>query len=233
MAMEYRMYIKGEFREAVEGRMLAIVNPATEETIREIPYGGRPEPAEAVAAAAKAFPGWRDFTAHDRARFLFKTAELIRARAEAMARTVTMEVGKPLVESRAEVLATAMQFEWYGEEVKRRWGEWIPAHLPGKRLLTTRMPLGVVAAIAPWNFPLMLMARKVAPALACGCTVVARPASQTPLATMELWNCIHEAGLPAGVANLVTGPPNDGAEEFLHNPLVNNISCSGCSAVGK
>jgi len=231
--MEYQLYIDGTFVRAADGRTLGIVNPATEEVIREVPYGSRADAARAFAAAARAWPAWRALTAYDRARPLFRAAELIRARADAIAATLTTEVGKPLAESRGETLAAAAQFEWYAEEVKRRFGEWVPAASPEKRLLTFRAPVGVTAAIAPWNFPLMLMARKIAPALAVGCTAVGRPASQTPLATMEVWNCLHDAGLPPGVANLVCCPPADFADEAIENPVVRKISFTGSVPVGK
>lgn len=233
MGIEYRMYIGGGFCAAGSGGKLGVVNPATEEIIREIPYGGRADAARAVAAAVDAFPGWRTLTAHERGRFLLRIAALMRERSEEMARTLTMEVGKPLAESRGEILGAAGQFEWYGEEVKRRWGEWVPTHAPEKRLLTTRMPVGVVGAIAPWNFPVLLLARKAAPALACGCTVVCKPASHTPLATMEMFNLIHEAGLPPGAANLVAGPPGEIADEFMENPAVRKVSFTGSVEVGK
>jgi succinate-semialdehyde dehydrogenase/glutarate-semialdehyde dehydrogenase len=231
--VEYGLFIDGGFGEAEAGGRLGIVNPATEEIVREVPYGSRPDAARAFAAAAAAFNAWRDRTAYERARPLVAAAELIRGRVEAIARTLTMEVGKPLLESRGETLAAAAQFEWYAEEAKRRLGEWVPTHAREKRLLTLRQPVGVVAAIAPWNFPLLLLARKAAPALAAGCTVVARPASSTPLATMEIWNCLAEAGFPKGVTNLVTGPPGDFADEAIENPAVKKISFTGSVPVGK
>jgi succinate-semialdehyde dehydrogenase/glutarate-semialdehyde dehydrogenase len=227
------MYVEGGFCDAAGGGAIGIVNPATEQVIREVPYGGRADASRAVRAAAAALPDWREKSSYDRARTVHEVSVLIRERADDMARTLTMEVGKPLSESRGEVMAAAAVFEWYAEEVKRRWGEWIPSHLPEKRLISIRMPVGVVGAIAPWNFPVLLMARKVAPALACGCAVVGRPASQTPLATMEMWNLIQQAGFPEGVANLVTGPPNRIADEFLENPEVRKISFTGSVAVGK
>jgi len=233
MGLEYRMYIKGGFCDAQDQRTIGVLNPATEEVIREVPYGGRADAARAVAAAATALPGWRGKTAAERSRPVLRVAELMRERLEPMARTLTQEVGKTLSESRGELLAAAAQFEWYAEEVKRRWGEWVPGPAAEKRLFTMRMPVGVAGAIAPWNFPALLLSRKVAPALACGCTVVARPASQTPLVSMEIWNCLHEAGFPAGTANLVTGPPGEIADEFMLNPAVRKISFTGSVAVGK
>ena len=231
--MEYKLYLDGKFVDASGGRTLGIINPATEAVIREVPYGTRADAAAAFAAAARAYDGWRSLTAYDRARPLYRAAELIRARVDDIARTLTQEVGKPHAESKGETLAAAAQFEWYAEEVKRRWGEWVPASAPEKRLLTLRMPIGVTAAIAPWNFPLLLISRKIAPALAVGCTAVGRPASQTPLATMEIFNCLHEAGFPPGVVNLVCCPPADFADEAVENPVVRKISFTGSVPVGK
>ncbi len=233
MSMEYKLYVNGEFIEGKEGQSMGVINPATEETIREVPYGSRYEAVQAVEAARSAYPDWRDNTPYQRAPLLLRIAGLMRSRADEMSRTLTMEVGKPLAESRGEIMGAAAQFEWYAEEVKRRWGEWIPSHMTDKRMMSTRSPLGVVGAIAPWNFPVLLMARKIAPALACGNAVVGRSATQTPLATMEMWNCIHEAGLPPGVANLITGPPADAADEFIGNPAVRKISFTGSVPVGK
>ena len=145
-------------------------------------------------------------TAWDRAKILKKTAELMRERADAIARTLTMEQGKPLAEAKAEVLHSADTFEWFAEEGKRAYGQVIPNSAPGKRHVTLKHPVGVVGAISPWNFPVTLQARKIAPALAAGCTIVCKPASQTPLCLIQVFECMEEAGLPAGVANLVDRP---------------------------
>ena len=231
--MEYRMYIGGEFVDAKDGGSLEVISPATGEPIREVPYGKKEDAALAVDAAADAYPEWSGKNVYERCAFLDRAAAIMRERADDMARTVTMEVGKPLAESKGEVMGAIAQFEWYAEEVKRRWGEFVPASANNKRIITTRVPVGVVAAIAPWNFPVLLMARKVAPALACGCTVIGRPASQTPLGTMAMWNCLHDGGLPPGVANLITGSPPDTADVFMENGHVKKISFTGSVPVGK
>jgi succinate-semialdehyde dehydrogenase / glutarate-semialdehyde dehydrogenase len=184
MAPTYKMFIDGEWTDAKSGKTLGVINPANEEVIAEVPYGSREDTARAVAAAARAFPEWSAKTAYDRAVVLKKTADLMRERLEAMARTLTKEEGKVLLESRGELNGSIAQFEWFAEEAKRARGEIIPPALANKRHWTLKHPVGVVASIAPWNFPILLQARKIAPALAAGCTVVARPASQTPLATM-------------------------------------------------
>jgi succinate-semialdehyde dehydrogenase/glutarate-semialdehyde dehydrogenase len=210
-----------------------VINPATEEIIRDVAYGTRADAARAVAAAARAFPGWMKQSAYDRARVLKKTAELMRERADSIARTLTMEQGKPLAEAKAELLHSADTFEWFAEEGKRAYGQVIPNAGPGKRHLTFKHPVGVVAAISPWNFPITLQARKIAPALAAGCTIVCRPASQTPLCLIQVFECLAEAGCPAGVANLVIGPAQEMADEFLENPAVRKISFTGSTEVGK
>jgi succinate-semialdehyde dehydrogenase/glutarate-semialdehyde dehydrogenase len=228
-----KMYIDGKWCEAENGQTLGVTNPATEETIADVAYGSRKDCARAVAAAARAMPDWMKKTAYDRAKVLKKTAELMRERADAIAKTLTMEQGKPLAEAKAEILHSADTFEWFAEEGKRAYGEVIPNSAPGKRHMTIKHPVGVVAAISPWNFPITLQSRKIAPALATGCTIVCKPASQTPLCLIQVFECLVEAGVPAGVANLVIGPAQEIADEFLENPAVRKISFTGSTEVGK
>src|SRR5712692_8076749 len=228
-----RMYIDGKWCAADNGKTLGVINPATEEVLEEIAYGGRAEVRRALEAAHKAMPGWMKLTPWDRAKILKKTAELMRERLENIARTLTLEQGKPLAESKAEILHSADTFEWFGEEGKRAYGQVIPNSAPGKRHLTLKHPVGVVGAISPWNFPITLQSRKIAPALAAGCTVVCKPATQTPLSLVMVFECMIEAGLPAGVANLVMGPAQEVADEFLENPIVRKTSFTGSTEVGK
>jgi succinate-semialdehyde dehydrogenase/glutarate-semialdehyde dehydrogenase len=228
-----RMYIDGKWVAADDGRTLGVINPATEEVLEEIAYGGRAEARRALEAANRALPGWMKQTSWDRAKVLKKTAELMRERIEAIARTMTLEQGKPLPEAKAEINHSADTFEWFAEEGKRAYGQVIPNSQPGKRHVTLKHPVGVVAAISPWNFPITLQARKIAPALAAGCTVVSKPASQTPLCLVKVFECMIEAGLPAGVANLVMGPAQELADEFLENPICRKISFTGSTEVGK
>src|SRR5262245_19333259 len=157
----------------------------------------------------------------------------MRERADSIAKTLTLEQGKPLAESKAEILHSADTFEWFAEEGKRAYGQVIPNSTPGKRHVTIKHPVGVVGAISPWNFPLTLQSRKIAPALAAGCTVVAKPASQTPLSLVQVFECMIEAGAPPGVVNLVMGPAQDVGDEFLENPLVRKVSFTGSTEVGK
>lgn len=228
-----RMYIDGKWCAADDGRTLGVINPATEEVVNDVAYGGRAETRRAVEAAGRAMPGWMKLSAWDRAKVLKKTADLMRERCDAIARTLTLEQGKPLAESKAEILHSADTFEWFAEEGKRSYGQVIPNSVPGKRHVTLKHPVGVVAAISPWNFPITLQSRKIAPALAVGCTVVARPASQTPLSLVQVFECMVEAGLPPGVANLVIGPAQEMADEFLENPICRKISFTGSTEVGK
>jgi succinate-semialdehyde dehydrogenase/glutarate-semialdehyde dehydrogenase len=228
-----RMYIDGKWCEADSGRTLGVINPATEEVVADVAYGGRAEAKRAVEAAGKAMPGWMKLTAWDRGKILKKTADLMRERADSIARTLTIEQGKPVAESKAEILHSADTFEWFAEEGKRAYGQLIPNSVPGKRHVTLKHPVGVVAAISPWNFPITLQSRKIAPALAAGCTIVSRPASQTPLSLVQVFECMVEAGLPAGVANLVIGPAQEMADEFLENPICRKISFTGSTEVGK
>jgi succinate-semialdehyde dehydrogenase / glutarate-semialdehyde dehydrogenase len=228
-----RMYIDGKWCEADGHRTLEVINPATEEAIEEIAYGGRGETRRALEAAHRAMPGWMKLTAWDRAKILKKTADLMRDRCEKIARTLTLEQGKPLAESRAEILHSADTFEWFGEEGKRAYGQVIPNSVAGKRHVTLKHPVGVVGAISPWNFPITLPSRKIAPALAVGCTVVCKPASQTPLCLIQVFECMIDAGLPPGVANLVMGPAQEIADELLENPICRKISFTGSTEVGK
>ncbi len=228
-----KMLIDGKWCGADSGQTMAVVNPATEEVVAEVACGGRDETRRAVEAAARALPAWMKLTSWDRAKVLRKTADLMRERADAISRTLTTEQGKPLAEAKAEVLHSADTFEWFAEEGKRAYGEVIPNSTPGKRHLTIKHPVGVVGAISPWNFPVTLQARKIAPALAAGCTIVSRPASETPLCLIQVFECLVEAGLPPGVANVVVGPPEEMAAELLENPAVRKISFTGSTAVGK
>ncbi len=228
-----KMYIGGQWCEADGGGTLDVINPATEEVVSAVAFGGRSEAARAVEAAAKAMPAWMKQSAWDRAKVLKRTADLMRERADEIAKTLTLEQGKPLAESKGEILHSADTFEWFAEEGKRAYGQVIPHAQPGKRYITLKHPVGVVAAISPWNFPITLQSRKIAPALAAGCTVVSRPASQTPLCLIQLFECLVDAGLPAGVANLVIGSAGEMADEFLQNRKCRKISFTGSTEVGK
>lgn len=227
------MFIGGKWSPASSGKTLGVDNPATEEVIAEVAFGTRDDCKKAIAAAAQAMPAWMKLTPYDRAKVLKKTADLMRERADNLARTLTMEQGKPVPEAKAEVLHSADTFEWFAEEGKRAYGQVIPNSAPGKRHLTIKHPVGVVGAIGPWNFPITLQARKIAPALAAGCTIVCKPASQTPLSLIGVFECLIDAGLPPGVANLVMGSASEISNEFMQNEAVKKISFTGSTEVGK
>jgi succinate-semialdehyde dehydrogenase / glutarate-semialdehyde dehydrogenase len=228
-----QLYINGAWTDSASGKRLAVVNPASEEAFAEVSLGDRTDCQRAIEAAAAAMPAWMRLTAYDRAKILKKAADLIRERADPFAKDMTMEQGKPLIESKGEVLQAADTFEWFAEEGKRVYGSIIPNSAPGKRHFTIKHPVGVVAAIGPWNFPMTLLCRKIAPALAVGCTVVAKPASQTPLSLLNVVQCLHDAGLPAGCLNAIIGPASEIGDEFMTNPLVKKVSFTGSTAVGK
>lgn len=228
-----QLYINGEWCDSSSGKKLAVENPATEETIAEVSFGTREDCKRAISAAAEAMKSWMKLTAYDRAKVLKKTADLMRERADSLARTMTMEQGKPVAEAKGEVAHSADTFEWFAEEGKRAYGQVIPQSNPTKRHLTIKHPVGVVGAIGPWNFPITLQSRKIAPALAAGCTIVCKPASQTPLSLIGVFECLIDAGLPKGVANLVIGSASEIADEFMTNPIVRKISFTGSTEVGK
>ncbi|MHC4176186.1 MAG: NAD-dependent succinate-semialdehyde dehydrogenase [Planctomycetota bacterium] len=227
------LYIDGRWCEADSGRTVDVVNPATEEVLCQVAYCTEAETQRAVEAADKAFAPWRALTPYQREEPLRKTGELIRGRADEIATALTMERGKPLAEARLEVLATAGFFEWYAEEGTRLYGEIVPSHFSHKRLFVFHQPIGVCAMIAPWNFPLFLQGRKIAPALAAGCTCVCRPSTETPLSLIKLFECTEDAGVPAGVANLVIGPAEECMETFYMNWKVRQISFSGSTEIGR
>ncbi len=228
-----QLYINQKWVDGAEGATLDIINPATEEPIVTVAYGTAADTRRALEAADAAMPAWRQLSVYDRAARLRKIADLMRAHVDSIATVLTLEQGKPLPEARAEVMGSAATFDWFAEEAKRAYGRTIPASVPNKRILTMRHPVGVCAAVSPWNFPLLLQARKIAPALAVGCTTVSRPASQTPLCMMRLFELMEEADLPPGAVNLVLGPPDEVMQEFMSNPICRKISFTGSTRVGK
>jgi succinate-semialdehyde dehydrogenase/glutarate-semialdehyde dehydrogenase len=230
------------FREAcyIDGRWvppgaatMAVDDPATGEVIGVVPRFGRVETRDAIDSAAKAFPAWRTRTGKERAAILRRWYELIMASQDDLATLMTLEQGKPLAESRAEVAYGASFIEWFGEEAKRTYGDAIPSHARDKRIIVVKEPIGVVGCITPWNFPIAMITRKVGPALASGCATVVKPASQTPFSALALAVLADRAGVPAGVLNVVTGSAADVGRELTANPTVRKISFTGSTAVGK
>lgn len=212
----------------------SVLNPATRGEVARVADVGVAGAARAIEAAHKAFPAWSALPAAARAEILQKAARLVRERVEDLARTMTLESGKPLSEARGELLGSAAFLEWAAEEAKRIYGRTVPASLPDRRYFVMRQPVGVVAAITPWNFPSAMVARKAAPALAAGCTVVLRPASATPLSALGLQQALHDAGLPPGVCTVVTtrnsAPIGD---LFATHPLIRKLTFTGSTEVGK
>lgn len=229
----HRLYINGEWRDSVSGNRLEVINPATEEVVEAVPYGGWEDAEQALAAATRAFAGWRRLTPYERGAYLRRAAELIRERAGEIGRWLTLEEGKTLGESVGEARAAADLYDWFAEEGKRSYGRQVPAGKSDVRRWVLKQPVGVCAAISPWNFPLVLASRKIAAALAAGCTIVSRPASQAPVAAMEMFGCFHDAGFPPGVVNHVLGTAEECAEVFLTSPLCQKISFTGSTEVGK
>ncbi|MFZ1098632.1 MAG: NADP-dependent succinate-semialdehyde dehydrogenase [Steroidobacteraceae bacterium] len=228
-----RAYIAGKWQDAASGATHAVVNPATRETIGTVPDMGAVEARRAVEAAAQAFPAWAARTAKERAAVMRRWYELMMANQEDLATLMTAEQGKPLAESKGEIAYAAAFIEWFAEEGKRLYGDVIPGHQADKRIIVLRQPVGVVAAITPWNFPAAMITRKVAPALAAGCTVVVKPASQTPYSALALAALAARAGVPAGVLNVITGAAAAIGAELTANPTVRKLSFTGSTSVGK
>jgi succinate-semialdehyde dehydrogenase/glutarate-semialdehyde dehydrogenase len=226
-------YVDGAWVDAASGGTVNVDNPATGEIIGTVPKLGGAETRKAIEAAERAFVEWRKKTAKERAAVLRRWYELMIANQEDLARLMTIEQGKPLVESRGEVVYAAAFFEWFGEEAKRVYGDTIPGHQPDKRIVVIKQPIGVVACITPWNFPLAMITRKAGPAIAAGCTVVLKPASQTPFSALALAELAERAGVPKGVFNVVTGSASDIGSELTANPIVKKLSFTGSTEVGK
>ncbi len=216
-----------------KGDGIPVDDPATGAVIGRVPGLGAVDTRRAIDAAARALPAWRGRPARERAAVLRRWFDLMMANQEDLARLMTLEQGKPLAESRGEVAYAAGFLEWFGEEAKRVYGDTIPAPQADKRIVVLKEPIGVVACITPWNFPLAMITRKAGPALAAGCTVVLKPASQTPFSALALAELGARAGLPAGVLNVVTGPAAEIGGELTGNPLVRKLSFTGSTAVGK
>ncbi|MGF6629556.1 succinate-semialdehyde dehydrogenase/glutarate-semialdehyde dehydrogenase [Pseudomonas frederiksbergensis] len=226
-------YIDGAWADADNGQTLMVNNPATGEIIGSVPKMGATETRRAIEAADKALPAWRALTAKERANKLRKWFDLMMANQEDLARLMTLEQGKPLTESRGEIAYAASFLEWFGEEAKRVYGDMIPGHQVDKRLMVLKQPIGVTAAITPWNFPSAMITRKAGPALAAGCTMVLKPASQTPYSALALAELAERAGIPKGVFSVVTGSAGEVGSELTGNPLVRKLTFTGSTEIGR
>ncbi|MFJ4344715.1 NADP-dependent succinate-semialdehyde dehydrogenase [Pseudomonas sp. NPDC089401] len=226
-------FINGEWLDADNGQTINVTNPATGEVIGTVPKMGTAETRRAIEAADKALPAWRALTAKERSNKLRRWFELMIENQDDLARLMTTEQGKPLAEAKGEIAYAASFIEWFAEEAKRVYGDTIPGHQPDKRLIVIKQPIGVTAAITPWNFPAAMITRKAGPALAAGCTMVLKPASQTPYSALALVELATRAGIPAGVLSVVTGSAGEVGGELTGNSLVRKLSFTGSTEIGR
>ena len=224
--------IDGKWVEAESGRTLTVKNPATGEVLGTVPAMSAAETRRAIAAADRALPAWRAMTAKERAAILRRLFDLMLANQEDLAVIMTAEQGKPLAESRGEIAYAASFIEWFAEEGKRVYGDVIPQNARGRRIIVQKQPIGVFAAITPWNFPAAMITRKTGPGWAAGCTGVIRPASQTPFSALAIAVLAERAGMPAGVCNVITGPSGEVGGELTSNPVVRKLTFTGSTEVG-
>ena len=226
-------YVDGAWADAASGKTIPVTNPATGATLGTVPNMGADETRRAIEAANRAFPAWRAKTAKERATILRKWFELMMANQEDLAQLMTAEQGKPLAESRGEIAYAASFIEWFAEEGKRIYGDVIPQHQADKRILVLKEPIGVCAAITPWNFPAAMITRKAGPALAAGCTMVVKPATATPYSALAMAELAERAGVPKGVLSVVTGSATAIGGEITSNPLVRKVTFTGSTEIGK
>jgi len=231
---ELALFIGGAWLGADGSRdVQPVLNPATGETLGQLPHASHDDIAAAIDRAREGFRVWRKVSAYERAQILRRAAGLIREREERIASLLTLEEGKTLQESRLELRASADTIDWYADEGRRAYGRIVPARLPGQYQMVVREPVGPVAAFAPWNFPALTPARKMAASLAAGCSCIIKPSEETPYTCMELVRAFDDAGLPKGVLNLVFGVPSQVSEQLISDPAIRKITFTGSTAVGK
>jgi succinate-semialdehyde dehydrogenase / glutarate-semialdehyde dehydrogenase len=230
---EISLHIDGAWVKGARGKSEPVLNPATGETLGTVPHADRADLDRALAAAAKGFAAWRKVSAHERYKLMRKAADNLRAQADAIAQTMTMEQGKPLLEARLETLAGADIIDWFAEEARRTYGRIVPARADGVQQLVVKEPVGPVAAFTPWNFPINQAVRKISGAVAAGCSIIIKGPENTPGSVMGLVRAFVDAGLPAGVVNLVFGVPADISEYLIPHPVIRKISFTGSTVVGK
>jgi succinate-semialdehyde dehydrogenase/glutarate-semialdehyde dehydrogenase len=233
MYQDVLLHIGGKWRGAADGRTLDVINPATEEVIGKLAHASKTDLDAALDAAAAGFAVWRKLSAYERSKIMRKAADLIRERSENIARLMTTEQGKPLAESRIEILGSADVIDWFAEEGRRAYGRVIPARVAGVYQLSIREPVGVVAGFTPWNFPMSQAVRKISAALAAGCAFILKGPEETPASCAELVRAYVDAGLPAGVVQLVFGVPSEISEYLIPHPVIRKISFTGSTVVGK
>ncbi len=233
MYSELGLYIDGAWKTNGGGKGEDVINPATEKPLARLPHAGKADLDAALEAARKGFATWRATSAYDRARILRKGTDLMRERHDAIAKIMVLEQGKPYAEARGEVLVSADIIDWYAEEGRRSYGRIVPGRTKGTRQLVMQEPVGVVVAFTPWNFPVLTPARKIGGALAAGCSLILKASEETPGACVEMVRCFADAGVPAGVLNLVFGVPSEVSEYLLSKPVVRKMSFTGSIPVGK
>lgn len=233
MYQDVLLHIGGQWRPATGGKTIDIINPATEEVIGKLAHASQADLDEALEWATKGFAVWRKISAYERSKILRKAGDLVRERQEKIATIMTMEQGKPLAEAKAEVAGSADVLDWFAEEGRRAYGRVIPARQDGVYQLSLRQPVGVVAGFTPWNFPISQAVRKLSAALAAGCSFILKGPEETPASCAELVRCYVDAGVPAGVVQIVFGVPSEISEYLIPHPTVKKISFTGSTAVGK
>jgi succinate-semialdehyde dehydrogenase/glutarate-semialdehyde dehydrogenase len=233
MYSDVSLFIDGTWGPAAAGRTIAVVNPATGDTIGTVPHAATSDLDRALEAADKGFRTWRKISAFDRSKVMRKAADILRERADRVAHLLTMEQGKPLAEAKGEVLAGADVIDWFAEEARRAYGRVIPARAEGVYQLVIKEPVGPVAAFTPWNFPINQVVRKLSAALAAGCSIIVKAPEETPASPAELIRAFADAGVPAGVINLVYGVPSEISEYLIPHPIIRKMSFTGSTVVGK
>ncbi|MBM3478043.1 MAG: NAD-dependent succinate-semialdehyde dehydrogenase [Alphaproteobacteria bacterium] len=228
-----QLLIDGKWGPAASGRTIPVLNPATEEQIGTVAHAGTEDLDRALAAARKGFEAWRKVSPYDRAKVMRKAADLMRARADDIARLMTLEQGKPLAQSRIEAMLAGDIIDWFAEEGRRTYGRVVPARMPNVHQLVLKEPVGPVAAFTPWNFPINQIVRKTSAALATGCSIIAKCPEETPAAPAALFQAFLDAGVPDGVVNLVYGVPSEISEYLINHPTIRKVSFTGSTAVGK
>ena len=233
MYQDYGLLIGAEWRKTGGGGVIEVADPATGEVIGAAPAASAGDVEEAIAAAEQGLKAWRATQGWARADMLHKVADIMAARAEEAARRITLETGKPIAQARREWALSLDQFRWYAEEARRIYGRIVESRAPGGRVEISHEPVGIAAAFTAWNFPAFLIARKVAPALAAGCSIIVRPSREVPGTAMILIDCVKQAGVPAGVVNLVIGPTSTTYDPIMASPKVRKISLTGSTAIGQ
>ncbi|MDJ0391398.1 NAD-dependent succinate-semialdehyde dehydrogenase [Roseomonas sp. E05] len=227
------LHIDGQWRPATGGRTIPVLNPATEEQIGTVPHASEADLDEALEAAKRGFATWKKVSAFERSKLMRKAADLLRSRADSIARMMTLEQGKPLPEAKMEVMAGADVIDWFAEEARRAYGRVIPARAEGVYQLVIKEPVGPVAAFTPWNFPINQVVRKLSAALATGCSIIVKAPEETPASPAELIRCFLDAGLPKGVVGLVYGVPAEISSYLIPHPIIQKVTFTGSTPVGK